>query len=86
MTGEGLTGLDVVITNLETLTLASCGFLTDPGLCEFLRISEQKLKHLDLSFTGITGEGVAGLDVKVPNFETLILNYCKKLTKACVNS
>ena len=81
---SGITGVGVEegvnsLPNLEVLNLSKCDNLTDGGLKEILRLSGNKLRVLDVSWTKITGQGFKGV-VSFPMLEELNLFRCIQLT------
>ena len=84
LSGSVITGVGVKegvnsLPNLETLKLYLCRNLTDGGLKEILRLSGNKLRVLNASWTYITGQGFKE-GVSLPMLEKLYLDGCKQLT------
>ena len=78
ITGVGVEEGVNSLPNLEILKLFWCDNLTDGGLKEILRLSGNKLRVLDVSFTSITGQGFKGV-VSFPMLEILNLISCREL-------
>ena len=54
-------------------------FVLEPGFCELLQLSGNKLRHLAIGVNGLTGEGLASLQLIFPNLEHLSIDFGKKL-------
>ena len=80
ITGQGLDELKGKLADLKTLSIQWCSSLTDQGLLKVLRICGTKLKDLDISSTGITGQGLEELQGKFVDLRTLNLDFCYSLS------
>merc|ERR1740128_428714 len=78
ISGEGMESVPV-LKQLETLNLYDCGQLTKSGLLQLLAKCTATLKDMNLSRTGISGEGLESVPV-LEQLETLNLAYCGFLT------
>ena len=76
--GDGLSGMNVNLQQLEEVCLAGCHHLTDTGLRNVLTASGSSLKQVWASNTRISGATFEGL--QLPKLESLNLGSCWKLT------
>ena len=77
LSGSNITGVGVEegvnsLPNLDVLNLSWCFNLTDEGLTEVLRVSESKLRFLDVFRTNITVKGIKD-GISLPMLEELNL-------------
>ena len=72
--------------NLEVLNLGCCYSLTDDGVISFLRLTEGRLKKLDLGCTSISFSNVESLSMSLSRLEELELNFCDNLSETGVIS
>ena len=80
ISGNSLANSTVQLHSLVTLKLNRCKQLTDNGLQALLRMCEDKLTTLDLSYTNISGNSLANSTVQLHSLVTLKLYWCKQLT------
>jgi len=90
ITGGILSKFTVSLPVITELKFGQCYQLTDSGLINLLQLSKQTLqllqlcgntlKHLDLTETAITGEGLMENDITLPCLEVLKLVGCDNLT------
>ena len=80
ITGVGVEEGVNSLPNLETLKLSGCCILTDGGLYGILRLSGNKLRVIDVSWTFITGFRFnKGVKILL-TLEELYLDGCRQLT------
>ena len=79
ITGEGISDLERPLNHLEQLVLNDCKSLTDKGLLVMMKKLVRPLKTLRLSYTQITGESFASLDIA--QIEGISLYKCNSLSE-----
>ena len=80
ISGEGLSVLKAKLSNLDTLNLGFCRFITKQGMLELLQMCGAKLTVLQIYGTIVTGEGLSALQGKLENLDMLDLKYCRRIT------
>ena len=70
-TGEGLSAVKEELSNLQDICLRGCNNLTDEGLKQVFRLTRNSLQNLNIAYTNVTGEGLAGFNITLPKLERL---------------
>ena len=82
VSGDNLSAPTSKLDSLKTLTLYYCQLLTDTGLLGLLSMSGHQLRYLDLSWTTVSLDILAGTALQLNSLETLNLSHCFGITES----